>query len=142
MILISAGLIAYIWLQPWAYSKTGDKLGMAIFPTAYAIIILLASVSQILVTMRHKGSSEHPIEEEPIPLWPVVLLCGAVLIATLGYWYFDAVVSSGAVVLLLLLVGGVRDWRVLSGLTIGTALLLYFLFVRVCGVYFPCGWFR
>jgi len=70
---------------------------------------------------------------------PMILLSGGVLVGTLGLWRFDAIISCSALVLLLLFTGRVRDWRLLAGIPIGVGLVIYFLFVRLLGVYFPHG---
>ena len=140
--LISIALIVYLWSQPWAYTKTGDGLSMAAFPTVFAAGLLIASMTGAILKGRQEEHSQPSPKEEPPLLWPVILLGGGVIASTLGLWYFDAVISSSLLVFFLLFAGRVRDWRLLAGISVGTGLLLYVLFILVLGVYFPRGWLR
>lgn len=136
--IASIGILVYIWLQPWAYVQTGGALGIAIFPTAFITVLLITSV---VALFRQKEGSKRPSEGERVSFWPVFLLSGGIIAGTFGLWNFDPTISSGALVLFLLLVAGIRDWRLLAGLPIGMGLLIYILFIRVLGVYFPAKWF-
>lgn len=140
--LISIAVIVYLWFQPWAYTKTGDGLSMAAFPTFFAAGVLIACMTAAILKGRQKAHSPPPPKEEPPLLWPVILLGGGVIASTLGLWYFDAVISSSLLVLVLLFAGRVRDWRLLAGISVGTGLIIYLLFILVLGVYFPHGWFK
>ena len=140
--LLSGGLLVYAWRQPWAYMRTGDGLSLATFPTIFAATIFVVSTTGALLEMRQKEGSKLPTKEGPFLFWPVILLSGLAVAGTFGFWNFDAVITSTALVLLLLLAGGVRDWRLLVGMSIGMGLLIYILFIWVLGVYFPHGWFR
>jgi len=70
----------------------------------------------------------------------MVLLTAVILLAAQVIWLVDPVVMCALLVLLLMRVARISDWRLLSGATIGTLVLLYVLFVRVLGVYFPTVW--
>ena len=139
---LSIGVLVYIWLQPWAYFGTGGGLGIAIFPTVFVAILLFVSLTGALCEKRQREGSKRPTEEERLLFLPVIFLTGGVVAGTFGLWNFDPVISVAAVVLLLLLTGSVRDWRLLVSLPIGMGLLSYFLFIRMLGVYFPHGWFN
>ena len=139
---ISVGLVVYIWLQPWAYLATSDGLRMSFLPTVFISLLLIASISGILSRKRQKESLKQPAKEERFLFWPVALLVGAGVASAYGLSNFDPTIISGAFVLLLLLSGGIRDWRLLVGLPIGMGLLIYILFIRVVGTYFPYVWFR
>ena len=140
--LLSAGLIVYMWLQSWAYMRTGDGLSLAAFPTFFAAFIFITSITGAVFKRRQKDGSKLPTREERLPLWPVVLLTGGVLASTFGLWNFDAIITSILLVLILLLAGKVRDWRLLTAIPVGMGALVYILFVLTLGVYFPHGWFR
>jgi len=137
--MVSVGLLGYTWTQPFAYLRTTDKVGVAFFPTIFVAILLITSTMGALFKKRQKESSKPPTEEALLPFWPMILLSGGVLVGTLGFWRFDAIISCSALVLLLLFTERVRDWRLLAGITIGVGLIIYFLFIRVLGVYFPYG---
>ncbi len=137
----SIGILVYTWLQPWAYLRTMDGLSLAAFPTVFIALLLIASISGLIFKKRQKESSKQPTKEERFLFWPVMWLSGGVVAGTFGLWNLDPVITSGALVLLLLLVAAIRDWRLLVGLPIGMGLLIYILFIRVLGVYFPHGWF-
>jgi len=145
VIVLAVGLIAYIWSQPWAHRVADDKLGMAAMPIAYLAIAGFASALRIVAAIRtrEQESSESQVpgpEEESCPVWPIVLLSAVILLAAQVIWLVDPVVMCALLVLLLMRVARITDWRLLSGATIGTLVLLYVLFVRVLGVYFPTVW--
>ena len=141
MVAISIGLFVYVWLQPWAYRQTMDGLGMAIFPTVFIAIVVIASIGGVLLEKRHGESLKQSTKEERFLLWPVSFISIAAVASTYGFRHIDPTITSGAFVLILLLGVGVRDWRLLAGLPIGTGLLIYVLFVRVMGTYFRNVWF-
>ncbi len=140
---LALGLMVYVRTQPFAHMRTTDKLGMATFPTIVLAVLLLASVLglfQKTTEERTKQSKEAlPTEEAEIRLLPVVSLIGASLLATFGLWRFDPIISCSGLVLLLLLIERVRDWRLLVCLSIGTGGVIYVLFVWLLNVYFPRG---
>lgn len=140
---LAVGLMVYMWAQPFAHMRTSDKLGMATFPTIVLAVLLLASVLGVFRKTRKEhtkpAKEAMPTEEAEIRLLPVVSLCGASLVATFGLWRFDPLISCSGLVLLLLLIERVRDWRLLVGLPIGTGVMIYFLFIRLLGVFFPRG---
>lgn len=143
--LMSMGVLVYLWTRDWAYRYTGDGLSMAAFPTIFAAGLLIACIVGLVTGKGRKESSASPppsSDDVSSSLWPSVLLSGSVIVSTVGIWYFDAVVTCTLLVLFLLLVGRVRDWRVLGGVSLGTGLLIYVLFVLVLGVFFPHGWFN
>jgi len=147
VILLVVGLIAYIWTQPWAYRQTSDSLGMAALPTIYLAIAGLASVARLLVELRSKAA---PVQQNGstdavqgnCPVWPVVLLVVLILAGTAVIWRVDPIVMCSGMVLILMLVAGIRDWRLLAGVTFGNLVLLYLLFVRLVGIYFPTSWLQ
>ncbi|MFC2033476.1 tripartite tricarboxylate transporter TctB family protein [Chloroflexota bacterium] len=140
---VSLGLIIYAWSQPWAHKRAGDGLLISAFPIIFAAIILLVSIIGVLafVINSHKGIQKQPMKEE-FYFWPVLLLTASVFAGAIGIWRFDGVITCSVVVLYVLLIGGVRDWRLLSGLPLGMGVMIYILFVRIVGVYFPHGWLR
>ena len=139
---VSIGLLVYIWLQPWAYLPTVGRLGMAVFPTAFMAILLIASIIGVIFRKSQKERLKRPTAEERFRFWPVCLLGVATVGSAYGLTHIDPTITSGVFVLLLLLGGGIRDWRLLAGLPIGTGLLIYILFIRVISTYFPNVWLR
>ncbi len=140
---ISIVLIVYIWLQPWAYKATSDRLGIAGLPTIYLAIAGIASLLQILVESKNKNRDKQQMtEEQTCPFWPVAVLSAVVLVSAVGIWRTDPVITCSLLVLILMLIAGIRDWRLLSGLSLGTGLMLYLLFIRVLGVFFPSTWLQ
>lgn len=139
--LLSAAAIVYAWRQPWAHIQTGDGLSMAAFPTAFAGALLVAAV--VAALRRARGHEAGPADAgAPALVRSAVLLGGGSVLSALGLWYFDAVLSSALLVLLLMLAGRVRDWRVLAGISVGTGVVVYLLFILALGVYFPRGWLQ
>lgn len=139
--LLSAAAMVYAWRQPWAHTKTGDGLSMAMFPTVFAGALLLAAVAALMI--RGRGQESQPAEEDaPALVWSAAILGGGSALSALGLWYFDAALTSALLVLVLLLAGRVRDWRVLAGISVGTGVVVYVLFILVLGVYFPRAWLR
>jgi len=139
--LLSTAAIVYAWRQPWAHIRTGDGLSMAAFPTVFAGALLVAAVAAAARGAR--GHQPAPAAEEaPALVRSGILLGGGSVLSGLGLWYFDPVLSSALLVLVLMLAGRVRDWRVLAAITAGTGLVVYLLFILALGVYFPQGWLQ
>jgi hypothetical protein len=136
----SAAAIVYAWRQPWAHTRTGDGLSMAAFPMAFAAALFLAAA---VAALRHGRREARPAEEDAPALGQsVAILGGGSALSAAGIWYFDAVLTSALLVLIWLLAGRVRDWRLLVGISAGTGVLVYVLFILALGVYFPRGWLR
>ena len=140
---LAVGLLVYVRTQPFAHMRTTDKLGMATFPTIVLAVLLLASVLGLFRKTREEHTKppkeEIPTEEAGIRFLPVVALVGASLLATFGLWRFDPINSCSGLVLVLLIIERVRDWRLLVCLPIGTGGVIYVLFIGVLDVYFPRG---
>jgi hypothetical protein len=138
--VLSAAAIVYAWRQPWAHSRTGDGLSMAAFPVAFAVALLLATV--VAASRRGQRETRPADEDAPALGRSIAILGGGSALSAAGIWYFDAVLTSALLVLVLLLAGRVRDWRLLAGISLGTGVVVYVLFILTLGVYFPQGWLR
>ncbi|MFC2008592.1 tripartite tricarboxylate transporter TctB family protein [Chloroflexota bacterium] len=140
LIAVSIGLVAYIWLQPWAYFHTADGVSLALFPTVFAVILCVASIIGAVRKAMHRDNSSLSIEDFDLSMRPVVLLTGIVLVSAFGLWRIDPVFNFTALVLVVLLVEGVRDWRLLVGMSVLTGATIYVLFILILNVYFPNVW--
>jgi hypothetical protein len=139
--LLSIVAIVYTWRQQWAHTRTGDGLSMAAFPMAFAAALLVTAV--VAALRRGRPAEPGPAEEDaPALMRSAAVLGGGSVLSAAGIWYFDAVLTSALLVLVLLVAGRVRDWRVLASISVGTGVVVYVLFILVLGVYFPRGWLR
>ena len=139
IVVVGVGLLVYIWLQPWAYRSTVDKMGMATLPTAAIALLLIPSIIGLITRKSLKNRQKQPGGDR-FELRSVGLLGGATIASVYGLRYADPTIICGIFVLILLLGGGIRDWRLLTGIPIGTALLINILFIKVINTYFPNIW--
>jgi len=146
--MLGLGLTVYIWLQPWAYRKTGDGLGVAFFPTIFVAGIVISSIMGLIELnkgkKRQKGRTGETTQEQSgieIFNWPVAVLSVAGFAASFAIVHCDPLILTGALALIILIVGKVRKWYLLAGVAVVVPLLIYIFFVQLAGVFFPTRWF-
>ncbi|HUE45102.1 MAG TPA: tripartite tricarboxylate transporter TctB family protein, partial [Aestuariivirgaceae bacterium] len=108
--------------------------------------LLLAALSAMLVASsfigQHRDAADEAPQETPLSIeaWAVastlsiLIGYGAMMYAT-GFIIATAVTVTAALVLIL----GKRSWRLVGGLSLGTAFGAYIIFNKVLGVYLPHG---
>ena len=146
-----AGTILLVFAGLWCWGAvvmipTGigsGPVGPRGFPLGLGL--LLAALSAMLVASsfarpRNADAEEPEAGQLGVELWAVssalaILVGYAALLYAAGFIIATAV----TVVLALVLVLGKRDWRLIGGLSLGTALGGYVIFNKILGVYLPHG---
>ena len=146
-----AGSILLVFAASWCWGVVamipGDVGHGAVGPRGFplGLGLLLAALSAMLVvssfTRPRKPDAEAP---EASQLWVDVWAVASALAMLVGYaalMYATGFIIATAVtvVLALGLILGKRDWRLIGGLSLGTAIGGYVVFNKVLGVYLPHG---
>jgi FtsH-binding integral membrane protein len=108
--------------------------------------LLLAALSAMLVASsfigQHRDAADEAPQETPLSIeaWAVastlsILVGYAAMMYATGFIIATAVTVTAALVLIL----GKRSWRLVGGLSLGTAFGAYIIFNKVLGVYLPHG---
>jgi len=108
--------------------------------------LLLAALSAMLVASSFIGVRGDPADEAPqatrlgVEAWAVA----STLLILIGYgatmYAFGFILATAlTVIAALVLVLGKRSWRLVGGLSLGTAFGTYIIFNKVLGVYLPHG---
>jgi putative tricarboxylic transport membrane protein len=146
-----AGTILLIFAGLWCWGAVAmipigvgsGPVGPRGFPLGLGL--LLAALSAMLVvssfTRQRKTDAEAPEADQ---LWVEVWAVSSALAILVGYaalMYAAGFIIATAVtvVLALVIVLGKRDWRLIGGLSLGTALGGYVIFNKILGVYLPHG---
>lgn len=146
------GFIVYMWSQPWAYRRTGDGLGIAIFPSVFVSGIIVFSLICLIDTHKKaKNMGTTPVEGGKVTdtdmyvknvEWGVTVFLSVVTIAaSCAIDYVDPLILTATLGVVILIAGGVRQWYLLVGTAVGLSLFIYFFIVRLAGIYFKTSWF-
>ena len=147
-----AGSILLVFAGLWCWGAVAmipagagpGPVGPRGFPLGLGL--LLAALSAILVASSFIGARRHAADEAPqetplgIEAWAVastlsILVGYGVMMYATGFIIATAVTVIAALVLVL----GKRSWRLVGGLSLGSAFGAYIIFNKVLGVYLPHG---
>jgi hypothetical protein len=115
----------------------GFPLGLGLLLAALSAMLVASS----FISARHDAADEAP-QATPLSIeaWAVastlsILIGYAAMMYAFGFIIATAVTVTAALVLIL----GKRSWRLVGGLSLGTAFGAYIIFNKVLGVYLPHG---
>lgn len=145
-----AGTILLVFAGLWCWGAVAmipadvgaGPVGPRGFPLGLGL--LLAGLSAMLVVStfitRCADSEEPPQGELRAEAW-AVLSTLAILVGYGGLMYAAGFIIATVITVVgaLVLVLGKRDWRLVGGLSLGTALGAYVIFNKFLGVYLPHG---
>lgn len=141
----SFAVLLYIWLQPWAYRKTGDGMSIAVFPTVSLAGIIIISIGCLLDFYkggREKGVlTEASSVEDDIQWGPAIFLAIVGFLSSFGVARIDPLFLTGFMAAVILVVARVRNKYVLVATAVGVPLFVYVFLVRLAGVFFPVSIF-
>jgi hypothetical protein len=138
-ILIAAGMallsaLFYI-LGNFTQSVNPDDPGPGFYPRTLSALLFIVALAQIVLSWRKKRQSHkagEAVAEKNGFSYPVFF--GTVLLSVLYGLVFDKVsylVTTTAFLLAMMLLGGVRKWRVLLGVAVSYSVTTYYLFGHV-----------
>jgi len=145
LVMSGFGLAIFIWLQPWAYRKTGDGLAIGVFPTVSLAGVILFSM--ICLNELYRDGREKEVvtqgttPEDDINWGPAIFLAAIGILGSLAIVRFDPLFLSAALGILILALGNVRKWYLLVGTGVGLPLFVYVFMIRLAGIFFPTTWF-
>lgn len=145
-ILLAIGLIIYISFQPWAYRKTGDGVGIAVFPIIFLIGIAIFSTTALIGTYKETNSKkceqEKKENDDSIVEWRYMILLAVVtIVASLILRYIDPLVIVSVLGVAILLIARVREWTLIITTAVGLMLFVYIFIIRLAEIYFTTSWF-
>jgi len=141
-VISAIALIIYIWFQPWAYRRTGDGLGIAIFPTFFLVGVIILSLACLIDTHK-KGKTEKPKVEhdDNIVEWGYMILLAIITISiSFTMRYIDPLILVVILSTAILLIAGIRQWFLIVGTAVGLMLFIYVFIIRLAQIYFPTSW--
>lgn len=145
-LLISVGMAvvaaAFYGLATFTQTINPVDPGPAFYPRIVSLLLLVAAVAQAVQTWRSGRASAGAPRRTPGawagPAWRYVL--GTLLLSVVYVFLFDKVpyaVGAAGFLLAVMLLAGVRRWRVLFGAALGYAVVTYYVFGYVLTVPLP-----
>lgn len=137
--LISAGmallaLVFYI-LGNYTQHVNPDDPGPGFYPRTLAVLLLVFSVAQFVVSWRNKGETiEREERGEGEGRFSARLFLGTLLLAVIYGLVFDKLdylITTTCFLVAMMLLGGVRKWYLLLSVAIGYSVVTHYLFGQV-----------
>jgi hypothetical protein len=139
-ILVSASYVAYA--RQIEDGMLADEVGAAGVPSAVGLLMMLASASLLLKTLRRAKADTSPSANAPAPwaahklaLYLLAVLAGYVLVLPVAGYWISVALLIGAVSALV----GARDRKVILACSVLGASGLYTLFTLLLKIRLPAG---
>jgi hypothetical protein len=142
MMAASCLLIVYTYTQPWAYRRTPDGFGLAVFPVFFLALVFVCSLWCFLDSykslMAGKETSKGDVTD--IVWKPTVGVMIVSMISAYAVTRVDPLLLVAAYSIIVLFMGGVRKWYLMTGIALGLVVFVYVFVVRISDVFFPVQW--
>ncbi|MCL4425155.1 MAG: tripartite tricarboxylate transporter TctB family protein [Firmicutes bacterium] len=141
---ISAGMaslaVFFYSLATFQQEMNPADPGPAFYPRLISLLLVVFAVAQMAISWRQNGLAGEKQGKEGAGRLPYIYVGGTLVISLIylllfkGAGYFW---TTAGFLLALMLLGGVRNWLVLSSVALGYSLVTYYLFGQVLMVPLP-----
>jgi hypothetical protein len=117
--------------------------GTGLFPLCLGILLMILSgifISRILLQAKEDQIKKRASVETPNSPVQLILFLGAIILVTFFFNQLGFPLSSFLLMLALVRILGVKNWRLSLPLSLITAIACYLLFVQWLKIPLPKGW--
>jgi hypothetical protein len=141
--VMSVALVVYTYLQPWAYRRTPDGFGLAVFPVVFLVLVFILSFFCFRASYRDLMAGKEILKGDVTDIvWrPTVGVMAVSILTAWAVTKIDPLVLVAVYSIVVLLLGGVRNWILMGGIALGLVAFVYVFVLRISDVFFPVSWF-